>query len=191
MSRRRMILIGLTVVSALAFIIDHFVFSAPSAAEAASSAHKKPVRKSAPVEVKSTDDNPTTDPSLAYLDRLSNPTGGRDVLSMSSEMILYYKALQERQEAQQQGPRPGSPDKFKAKHVLEGTNVGPGGPLAVINGEVVRPKDIIDDFRVIGINAYAVELRHGRDHVTLTLPKPDSRSKENRAAKKPPIKPSR
>ncbi len=178
MSRRRMVFVGMTILSAVGFMVDRLLLGEPAPAAAAATdvpaarSSRKPA--AAPAEPKQDPVLVAADPSLAYLERLGPSGPGRDIFSMSSEMLRYYKSLEQQEEerAAREGPQPGSPEEFQGKHTLDGTYHGPTGPLAVIDGEVRRPGDLIDEFRITRIDSYGVELRRGRDRVVLELPQP-------------------
>jgi hypothetical protein len=189
MNRRKIIFLVTMVLSAAGFVVDRFILGEPAVAQAKSPRAKTKAVAAEPIS----DDNTVVDPSLNYLDKLDDmhPAGGRDVFSMSHEMISYYKSADETQEAgaKQLGPRPGSGEEFELNHHLEGTYMGPQNWMAVINGEVVRPGDQIDDFRVTRIATFRVELRSGTERAVLALPKPGTLPPDARGAKgKPPAK---
>jgi len=188
MTRRQMILLVTTVLSAAGFVVDRVFLGEPEAAQAKPARAKKAAQ--APVVEPTTDENAVVDPSLSYLDKLDDlrPATGRDVFSMSREMTSYYKSADETEEAnaRDQGPRPGSGEEFELNHHLEATYTGPKGWMAVINGEVVRPGDQIDDFRVTRITNFRVELRHATERAVLNLPKPGTVAPDAKSAKAKP-----
>lgn len=179
MSRRRWIFLGLTLSSAVVFLIDRAFLGEPSRAEAASNessrasrTRKNTLPKAAPAERKPGPVN-LVDPSLSYLERLTEPGSTRDVFSLSSGMLGYYKALQEAPEegtATPARPRPGTPGAFEAEHRLQGTYTGAGDALAIIDEKPMRVGDELDGFRLSRIGPYEVEFRRGPDRAVLSIP---------------------
>lgn len=192
MSRRRTIFVVMTAMSAIGFVVDRCFLSEPAGAEAAGPVRAKNAKK-APVAEKAAEESTVIDPSLSYLDKLPATGKSRDIFSMSSEMLLYFKAMQETQEKEiaKAGPQPGSVEEFALNHHLEGTYTSPAGPIAVISGEVLRPGDEIDDFRLIRVTPYSAELRRERDRVVLALPKPAANPRTSSASRAARTAPAR
>lgn len=178
MSRRRWIFLGLTLSSAVVFLIDRVLVGEPAKAEAATSesrtsrSRKNTTAPAGKVEKKS---EPISlfDPSLSYLERLTEPGSSRDVFSLSSGMLSYYKTLQE--EAPQEGadgkpaPRPGTPQAFAAEHKLQATSIGEEA-LAIIDGKPMRVGDELDGFRLTRIGPYEAEFERGSERAVLSIP---------------------
>lgn len=176
MDRKRMIYIGLAVMSGGGLLIDRLFLSEPesASAEMTNSSLLQQKRLAAQNKLKTNPDT-KTDPSLAWLNKLDESQYPRNVFTPSTAMLAHYKQLEqasEDQKAKQRGPQPGSPEAFRAEHKLQCTSIGKGAALAIINGKMLRVGDKIDGYRIKSIKPYRVELSRKRDKVILSLPVP-------------------
>jgi hypothetical protein len=179
------------IVALLGFIVDRVFFDDPKPAEAKATATPAKSKPSVPTKKKPTA-APTaapviTDPSLAWLEKLADPRPGRDVFVPSPAWLKAQKAKEEvakeKQQAEAQGPKPGSPEAFQTAHRLQATTVMEHGGLAVVDGECLSVGDAIDDFQLVRVTAGEAEFRRGRNRAILKLPMgPASSAKPSPAA---------
>lgn len=182
----------MTAISAISFLVDQVFLSAPDSAVAdlaAVSSEDTPKSRKKNKGVPAANVTPTTpdlyDPSLPYLDKLPQLSFRRDVFAPTPEMLKHYRQLEEQDNtgAAVTGPKPNSPEAFKADHELQATFSSP--EMAFINGKLLRVGNEIAGFRLIRIGPYHVELKRGRELVQLYMPTPDGPAKPVKQAPAP------
>jgi hypothetical protein len=201
LSSKRWAFLGMTLISAISFLVDQVFLSAPESAVAdvaagitgtSEDAPDKPAKKkgvpaanAAPAEVE------LADPSLPYLDKLPQLSFQRDIFTPSPEMLKYYQALEEQESggAAVKGPKPNSPAAFEAEHQLQATFSSPEGAMAVIDGKVLRVGSEISGFRLTRIGPYHAEFKRNQDRVQLYIPMPDSQQGKQEAPAPGPTPP--
>jgi hypothetical protein len=169
---KRWIYVGMLLVSVVGFAVDRLFLGSPKPAEAkevVKPAAPKPARTATPPKAPAP---AAMDPSLAWLENLADTRPGRDVFAPSSEWVKARQQMTEKAKdtPAEKGPAPGSPEAFQAAHHLQATTVISGGGLAVVDNQCLAVGDTLDDFRLVRVEADAVEFQHGRDRATLTLP---------------------
>lgn len=186
---KRFIYLGLLAVSAGALIVDRALRDGPSPAEAQptrragratatksgspSPTRREPRKPPAVSDANAKESGSGVDPSLAWLEKLADAGGQRDLFVPSLAMLSHYQTIQETQQATQNGPKPGSPEAFQTEHQLQATFVSQDTMIAVVSGRVLRLGEFIDGFRLTRIEAYRAEFRRGRDRVWLSIPLPE------------------
>ncbi len=182
MSPKRWIFVGLTLASAIAFVVDRVFMGEPHTASAetmndSSSASSTPVAKTAAPAAAAAPSAPPVelqDPSLAYLNKLEDAKFQRNVFMPSAAMIMHYRQKQaaEQEHTTQKEEQPDSAKEFAAAYKLEGTFCGPDGSMAVVDGNVLLIGDELDGFELTRILPYAAEFQRGTERVTLDIPLP-------------------
>ncbi|UCD30565.1 MAG: hypothetical protein JSV03_08900 [Planctomycetota bacterium] len=161
-----------------AFMVDRLFLSEPESASAVMSKTSSTINKQPDPKVSNSDDvqiDVVDDPSLDYLNKLPDISVIRDVFSPTEVMRRHYKQLKEEAEKNHEatsGPKPGSPEALMTNNTLQATFFSNGTSMAVINDNVYRVGDTIDEFRITRIESYEVELHKGKDKVLLSLPIP-------------------
>lgn len=176
MSTKRWVFLGVTLVSAVAYLVDRMFFSAPAAAVADSPIKTASQKNKAATPANAVPEVELADPSLAYLDKLPPLGFQRDVFAPTPAMLKHYQQLEEEQNKEEAtaGPKPGSPEAFETEHQLQATFTGPNGAVAVVNDKMLRLGEELAGFRLTKIGAYHAEFQRGDERISLYIPSPDS-----------------
>jgi hypothetical protein len=156
------------------FLADRVFLGEPESAEAKPVPAKTTrVKTNTAAAKKPTAAPVVNDPSLAWLEKLADPRPGRDVFAPSPTWIQAQKAAVEKtkaRSAEQQGPRPGSPEAFEAAHKLQATTVMENGGIAVVDGQCLSVGDMLEDYQLARVQAGEAEFRRGHEYAVLRLP---------------------
>jgi len=127
--------------------------------------------------------NLVEDPSLKYLEKMQANPSTRDVFTPTYAMQQHYEQLKkqtEQAENSKAGPKPGSPEEFKAQNTLQATYVSNGNHLAVINGDIYRVGEFIGEFRITNIDSRRVMFSRKKEKVILRIPLPNEAATSNK-----------
>jgi hypothetical protein len=174
MTRKQKIYGAVMLLSAVGFLVDRAIRSAPAPAAAEQPVAPDPAGPARQTKVTAQNAAPALveDPSLAYLEKMSNAWSGRDIFTPTTNMLLHYRQITEAQQNAEQGPAPDPAGEFAAAHRLEATFIAPEGAMAMVSGQLVHVGDSIAGFRVVRIEPRQVELRRGNDRAVLTISTP-------------------
>jgi len=189
-SRRRWIFLGVTALSAVAFLVDRVFFSAPAPAAAETLVRSPTPRpsKSAVAAKAGPADPELFDPSLTYLDKLPPSNFNRDIFAASPEMQKFYQKLEEKQNTDPttKGPKPGTPAAFATKHHLQATFNSPDGAIAAVDDKMVRVGEELGGFKLTRVGPYFAEFTRENDTVTIFIPALGTKSESGDNSKSEP-----
>lgn len=172
MNRKRWIYAGLLVVAAGAFAVDRLFLGEPKAAEAEPIGPRRP-RPQPTASGKTVAGKPmVSDPSLIWLEQLTERRAARDVFSPSTDWLASEKKASAKEREAQLGPQPGSAEAFLAGHHLQATSVMPRGGMAVVDAKCLNVGETLDGFKLVRVWPERAVFRRSRETVTLTLPTP-------------------
>lgn len=169
MSRKKLIYLGLLGIAVTAFLVDRLLLDHTQTAEAAP-AKKQHAPTPGPRPAKSVATKaPVLDPSLSWLEKLTDVGMSHDAFSPS---WLHPKQTKADEGTDEMGPTPGSPEAFETTHHLQATTVMGPGSLAVVDQHCLRVGDVLDGYKLVRVHPDKVEFKKGNEVSTLTLPTP-------------------
>jgi hypothetical protein len=168
MTRKQMIYAGAVAVAAAGFVVDRALRNAPSPAAAAPATAAGQAGEPDKPAARGTATPAVEDPSLAYLEKMSEGWAGRDIFAPTAAMLARHDDHPVQETKQETVPDPA--EAFAAGHHLEATFTGSPGTMVMVNGKLLRQGDSIGGFRLVRIDPRRAEFRSAEHHVILSIP---------------------